>query len=154
MNALERRLDRLEKQQPASFAGEIWCCAGETEAQALLDDLRARNLPPPMLFIAGRTDDDGTLTWRRQGNTVDELFRAIEADCFVPTWGLSNAESETAVDPLFNQMSNEELLEVITGGGFTLVLYHDGQARLLDAKEAFSARPAAMSHEERLKLLS
>jgi hypothetical protein len=43
MNGLGHRLDRLEKQQPSSFAGEIWCCASETEAQALLDSPRAKN---------------------------------------------------------------------------------------------------------------
>src|SRR5687768_3941094 len=103
-----------------------------------------------MLFIAGRPDESGATSWQRPGSTVDELFRAIEADCSAATWALTPAEPETTPDALFKEMANEELLEVITGAGFTLVLYHDGRARLLDAKEAFAQREGAMRHEERL----
>src|SRR5262245_33924834 len=116
MNGLGRRVDQLEKQRPASFAGEIWCCASEIDAQTLLDDLRARNAPPPMLFIASGPDANGALTWKRQGDTVDALFRAVEGYCSNADWNLEGTEPEVAPNPLFSQMSDKELLEVVTEG--------------------------------------
>jgi hypothetical protein len=87
---------------------------------------------------------------------VNDLFRAIDGYC-TSTDGTLIAEPapEAAPNPLVSQLNDEELLEVVAGDGFTLVLYHDGHARLLDAKEAFaSAQMGAMRHEERLKCLA
>ena len=138
MSSMERRLDRLEKQHPPFMSSEIWCCATEGDAQAILDRLREKHAPPLLLFIAGKPDETGAVTWRREGSSVQALFRVIDGYC-TSTDGTLIAEPapEAAPNPLVSQLSDEELLEVIAGDGFTLVLYHDGRARLLEAKEVF-----------------
>src|SRR5829696_8529238 len=92
MSGLERRLDRLEKQHQPSVCSEIWCCATEGDAQAILDRLREKGAPPPLLFIAGKPDETGAVAWRREGKSVNDLFRAIDGYC-------TSTEGELIVGP-------------------------------------------------------
>ena len=142
MSSMERRLDRLEKQHPAFVCSEIWCCATEGDAQAILARLREQGAPPPLLFIAGKPDETGAVAWRKEGKSVNDLFRAIDGYCTTTEGELIvGPESEAAPNPLVAQLSDEELLEVIAGDGCTLVLYHDGRTCLLNAQQVFAPSP-------------
>src|SRR5688500_10201216 len=76
MSTLERRLDRLE--QGRGFACELWCCATEADAKALITRLKSEGLSPWFVFIAGQSNRDGAPCWHIKGRTVADLWRAID----------------------------------------------------------------------------
>jgi hypothetical protein len=130
MNALERRLDRLE--QGRNFICELWCCAAEGDANGLIARLRATNMPPPWVYIAGQPSNHGSSSWRIEGRTVADLGRAIDA--ISPGLQLQGIES-TPRNPRFEAMTDDQLLGVIAEGGATWVLWANGSHQLLEKGE-------------------
>jgi hypothetical protein len=132
MSTLERRLDRLEEKiNPTSCEG--WCCASEADAQGLIARLRAENSPPPLLFITGGANSDGSSCWRIEGRTVAELWRAI--DRFAPEPPRVEPASPDVEAKAAEDISDEVLLSIISKADATLVLNRDGSHRFLEAGE-------------------
>jgi hypothetical protein len=130
MNALERRLDRLE--QGRGFVCELWCCAAEVDAKDLIARLRAANMAPPWVYIAGQLNSEGSSSWRIEGRIVADLWRAINA--ISPGLQLQGIESKPR-NPRFEAMTDEQLLGVIAEGDATWVLWANGSSRLLEKGE-------------------
>jgi hypothetical protein len=132
MTGLERRLDRPEgKINPSSWEG--WCCATEADAIELIARLRSEGSPPPLLFIAGQPNSDGTSCWPIEGKTVAGPWRQI--DRFAPEPPRVELVSQGLVSKAGEHLSDEQLLGVIAQAGATLVMHRDGNSRLLEARE-------------------
>jgi 2-keto-4-pentenoate hydratase len=110
MSTLERRLDRLE--QGRDFICELWCCATESDAKALITRLRSDGLSPWFVFIPGKPNSGGSPCWHIKGRTVADLWRAIDA--ISPGLELQGIES-TPRNPRFDAVTDEQLLSVIAG---------------------------------------
>jgi hypothetical protein len=126
---MERRLDRLEaKISPTSCEG--WCCASEADAKDLIARLRSKGSSPPLLFIAGQSNSGGSTCWRIEGKSVAELWRAI--DRFSPEPPRVEPASPEVDTRAAEQLTDEQLLGVIADGGSMLVLWPNGDYRLLE----------------------
>jgi hypothetical protein len=90
-------------------------------------------MAPPWVYIAAQPNNDGVSSWRFEGRTVADLWRAIDA--ISPGLELQGRES-TRRNPRLEAMTDEQLLGVIAGGDGTWVLWGNGSSRLLESGEA------------------
>jgi hypothetical protein len=133
MSAMGRRIERLEQEiSPDRY--HAWCCTTEGDAQALIARLRTEHLTPPLLFIAGQPNSDGSLCWRIEGKSVAELWRAI--DRFDPEPPRVEPVSPEIDSRAGEHMTDEQLLGVIAQTGATLVMHRNGNSRLIEAGES------------------
>jgi hypothetical protein len=129
MSALDRRLTRLE-QDLSSDVCVAWFCATEFDAMGLIERLGSERSPPPLVFVTGKPNSNGSKCRRVESKTVDGLWREFDRYSPEPVQINSDIEANTA-----NEVTNEQLLRVIAEAGSTLLIHHDGSSRLLELGE-------------------